>query len=60
MTIMKNQLDKVEGLIRHTNQIKANKEMKDFNRIKVKTNSMKENIVKDKLTTKFLNKMRLT
>lgn len=59
MTILKNQLAKVEGLIRHTNQIKANKEMKDFNRIKVKTNSMKENIVKDKLTIKFLNKMRL-
>ena len=57
---MKNQLAKVEGLIRHTNQIKANKEMKDFNRIKVKTNSMKENIVKDKLTIKFLNKMLLT
>ena len=57
---MKNQLAKVEGLIRHINQIKVNKEMKDFNRIKVKTNSMKENIVKDKLTIKFLNKMHLT
>ena len=60
MTIMMNQLAKVEGLIKHTNRIKVNKEIKDSNRIEVKINSMKESIVKDKHTIKFLNKMPLT
>lgn len=60
MTSMMNQLAKVEGLIKHTNRIKVNKEIKDSNRIEVKINSMKESIVKDKHTIKFLNKMPLT
>ena len=54
---MMNLLAKVEDLIKHINQIKVNKEMKDFNRIEVKINSMKESIVKDKHTIKSLNKM---
>jgi len=45
-----NPLVKVGDSIKHTNQIKVNKEMKDFNRIEVKINSMKGNIVKDKHT----------
>ena len=57
---MMNLLVKVEDSIKHINQIKVNKEMKDFNRIEVKINSMKESIVKDKHTIKFLNKMLLT
>jgi len=52
-----NQSIKVEGSIRRINRIKVNKEMTDFHKTKAKINSMKESIVKDKLTIKFLNKM---
>lgn len=56
MTTM-NQSIKVEGSTRRINRIKVNKEMTDFHKTKTKINSMKESIVKDKLTIKFLNKM---